>query len=146
MEYRVFKDIEVRFSDVDLLGHVNNASYLRYMEEVRMEYMEKFMPDSIIKKDIPEVPFVLGDVYCRFFKPAFFRQVLRIFTGVTQIGKKSLVMSYSIIEKQSQQQVAEGSSTLVMFDPKTKTTFAISDEIRRQFEVIEGRPIPQKTA
>ena len=30
--------IPVRFRDVDVLGHVNNAVYFTYMEQVRTEY------------------------------------------------------------------------------------------------------------
>ena len=41
MELERFKhriSIKVRFSDLDAMGHVNNAAYLSYLEEARFDY------------------------------------------------------------------------------------------------------------
>jgi acyl-CoA thioester hydrolase len=35
------KHIEIRWRDMDAFGHVNNAVYLTYLEEVRDEWMER---------------------------------------------------------------------------------------------------------
>src|SRR6266581_272012 len=35
------KRIEVRWRDMDAFGHVNNAVYLTYLEEVRDEWLER---------------------------------------------------------------------------------------------------------
>ncbi|MBL8406664.1 MAG: acyl-CoA thioesterase, partial [Candidatus Accumulibacter sp.] len=33
--------IPIRWGDMDAYGHVNNTIYFRYMEQVRVEYLEK---------------------------------------------------------------------------------------------------------
>ena len=38
--------IQVRFSDIDAMGHVNNAVYLSYFELARVYYFEKIMNES----------------------------------------------------------------------------------------------------
>jgi acyl-CoA thioester hydrolase len=35
------KEIEIRWNDLDPYGHVNNAVYLTYLEEVRDEWLER---------------------------------------------------------------------------------------------------------
>lgn len=35
------KEIEIRWRDLDAYGHVNNAVYLTYLEEVRDEWLER---------------------------------------------------------------------------------------------------------
>jgi acyl-CoA thioester hydrolase len=40
------KRIEIRWRDVDNYGHVNNAVYLTYLEEVRDEWLERALGDS----------------------------------------------------------------------------------------------------
>ena len=35
------KEIEIRWSDVDAYGHVNNAVFLTYLEEARDEWLER---------------------------------------------------------------------------------------------------------
>ena len=37
------KRIEIRWRDMDAFGHVNNAVYLTYLEEVRDEWMERVL-------------------------------------------------------------------------------------------------------
>ena len=36
-------EIQIRFSDIDVMGHVNNATYLSYFEYTRMHYFEKLL-------------------------------------------------------------------------------------------------------
>ena len=40
------KRIEIRWRDQDAYGHVNNAVYLTYLEEVRDEWLERALGDS----------------------------------------------------------------------------------------------------
>jgi acyl-CoA thioester hydrolase len=40
------KQIEIRWRDQDPYGHVNNAVYLTYLEEVRDEWLERALGDS----------------------------------------------------------------------------------------------------
>ena len=40
------KEIEIRWRDQDAYGHVNNAVYLTYLEEVRDEWLERALGDS----------------------------------------------------------------------------------------------------
>ena len=40
------KHIEIRWRDQDPYGHVNNAVYLTYLEEVRDEWLERVLGDS----------------------------------------------------------------------------------------------------
>lgn len=40
------KRIEIRWRDMDAFGHVNNAAYLTYLEEVRDEWLEQALGDA----------------------------------------------------------------------------------------------------
>ena len=40
------KQIEIRWRDQDAYGHVNNAVYLTYLEEVRDEWLERAVGDA----------------------------------------------------------------------------------------------------
>jgi acyl-CoA thioester hydrolase len=39
--------VNIRFSDFDLLAHVNNATFLTYLEEARIEYFATVIGDRI---------------------------------------------------------------------------------------------------
>jgi len=36
-------EIQIRFADIDIMGHVNNAVYLSYFEYTRVYYFEKLV-------------------------------------------------------------------------------------------------------
>ena len=54
-------DIQVRYSDVDLLGHVNNATFLTYYELGRIDFFRNFIDD------LAEIRFVIAHIEVDFF-------------------------------------------------------------------------------
>lgn len=144
MDYKIFKDIEIRFSDIDALGHVNNASYLSYMEDVRLEYMKSVFAGLNYQTDFSQFPVILGDVYCRYESPAFLGEHIRVYTKVTHFGRKSFSMDYTLIELHSQRVLATAKTTMVMYDLKTKSTYDIPDFVKERVQMIENGRVLQK--
>lgn len=56
--------IAIRWGDMDAMGHVNNASYFRYLETVRIDWMHSIgcVPDP--KGEGP----VIVNAFCNFYK------------------------------------------------------------------------------
>ncbi|NOG99025.1 MAG: acyl-CoA thioesterase [Ignavibacteriae bacterium] len=42
--FRVEKDINIKTYDIDFAGHVNNVVYIRWLEDMRLLWLEKFLP------------------------------------------------------------------------------------------------------
>ena len=38
-DFKYFTSVESRWRDMDVLGHINNATYLTYFESARIEYL-----------------------------------------------------------------------------------------------------------
>ena len=38
--------IQMRYSDTDMMGHINNAAYAQFMELARMDYLDHLLPPS----------------------------------------------------------------------------------------------------
>jgi len=55
--------IIVRFSDLDAMQHVNNATYLTYLEETRIDYFNTLFSrkkiDSILKQSLDELKLII---------------------------------------------------------------------------------------
>lgn len=56
--------LAIRWGDMDAMGHVNNASYFRYLETVRIDWMYSIgcVPDT--KGEGP----VIVNAFCNFYK------------------------------------------------------------------------------
>lgn len=145
MDYKISKDIEVRFSDIDALGHVNNASFLSYMEEVRLTYMAQLFPDLNYQKDFSLFPIILGDVYCRYISPAFLGETICVYAKVAEFGTKSFTMEYALEDKKTKRLIATARTTMVMYNLKTATTQLIPDLLKERIKALEGHSIPNKT-
>jgi acyl-CoA thioester hydrolase len=103
--------IQVRFSDLDILGHVNNVIYLSYFEMARIHYFTALVGPKwdwlkegvvLVKNDVEyHIPILLHD------EPS-------IFLFVKNIGNKSFSLGYKIMINDKLH--TTGGSTLVCFD------------------------------
>ena len=56
--------IPIRWGDMDAMGHVNNASYFRYLETIRIEWMHQ---EGIPPDPAGEGP-VIVNAFCNFYR------------------------------------------------------------------------------
>ena len=116
----------IRFADIDIMGHVNNAKYLTYMETARIRYFKDVIGDKINWK---KNGFILARAVVDFKAPVFLTdEEIIIYTKCSKIGTKSFDLSYTMVKLDNQQEVAVGNTTLVAFDYGEKKTIQIPDE------------------
>ena len=129
-EFYIKTEVEVRFKDVDMMGHVNNANYLTYFEQGRVAYFRQLFEKQETQKDL--FPFVVAEITIRFVSPAFFDETLVVGVRTAEMGTKSFRMEYEIKEKKSKRLVATGHSVQVMYDYQTKATFPIPESLKEK--------------
>lgn len=56
--------VPVRWGDMDAMGHVNNTSYFRYMETIRIDWMRSV---NAMPNPLGEGPVILN-AFCNFYK------------------------------------------------------------------------------
>ena len=54
----------IRWGDMDAMGHLNNASYMRFMETIRIEWFTRIGCDPNPQGQGP----VIVNVFCNFYK------------------------------------------------------------------------------
>jgi len=131
--------IEVRFRDLDALGHVNNAVYLTYFEVARLHYWKKLFGNEAFDRH----SFVVVRAECNYRSPAQAGEVLEVFARVSEMKRSSFIFEYQIVERQTARIVADGSTVQACFDPKEKRARPIPQDLRDsilQFERSEGEP------
>ncbi|XSG73229.1 acyl-CoA thioesterase [Herpetosiphon llansteffanensis] len=118
--------LEVRFRDLDGLGHVNNAVYLTYFETLRLQ----FAIELLGAVNLADVPFILGEATVRYLKPVFFGDQLQGSVDISRIGNKSFTMLYTL--KRGNEIVTQGATELIWFDFKSQRSVPIPDSFRQQ--------------
>jgi acyl-CoA thioester hydrolase len=135
-EFKFSVDVPVRFSDMDSLGHVNNAAYISYFEEGRVHYLRNLF--ELPKEDTSTLGIIVLDMHCNYRSPAFHGEVLRVYTRVSWLRNKSFEMVYLIVDKHSGRTIADGSSVLVAYDYSTRKTKEIPVAFRETISAFEA--------
>jgi acyl-CoA thioester hydrolase len=128
-DFRFYIPIEVRYGDLDPQGHVNNARYLTYMEQVRVAYARHlglWDGDSFLNFSM-----IMADAQVRFKAPILWGQDIQVGMRISRLGKKSMDSHYRIEDTQSGKNLADGSCVLVTYDYQTESTIPIPDAWRK---------------
>ena len=129
MQHAHEKRIEIRWRDVDNYGHVNNAVYLTYLEEVRDEWLARTLRDDEAVWD-----YVIAHVSIDFR-----REVTQADDEVTatcaieRIGTSSVRTREQVVLPTGVV-AAEGSAVLVARDRTAGTSRPIAPAERAAFE------------
>lgn len=138
VRFRFSIEEEVRFRDLDALGHVNNAVYLTYFEQARLAYFQHLGWTWPPRAE--EWFFILAEARCTYRSPARLGERLRIAVGVVDVGRSSFRMGYQITEMLSGRLVAEGETVQVAYDYQQRRPVPLSEDVRRRLAEFEGRP------
>jgi len=121
--------IQVRFSDVDLMGHVNNAVYLNYFETARMHFLNS---EIGTKWDWVNKGIVLRKNEVEYLEPVYLTDNVEIEVRPETIGNTSFNLTY--ILRVGEKIKCKGESLLVCFDYNNKTSVQVYAEFRKAFE------------
>ncbi len=119
--------IQIRFNDIDVLGHVNNAVQLSYCDLGKVKYFEA-VKKHVIKWNEAEMVVVNLDV--DFYSPIFFGDDIRIATKIYEVGNKSMKLVQVLFDDKTKKVKSICHSVMCGFDVKTNTSVLISDEWR----------------
>jgi acyl-CoA thioester hydrolase len=130
--------IQLRFKDVEKMGHVNNANYLTYVELARIKYFEDAVGTNANWSQ--QLGIILARIEIDYKLPIFLHDQVSVYTRCSRLGNKSLDLSWVIIrhKKDKEELVAQGLAVLVCYDYVHNKTIAIPDTQRKRLEEYEG--------
>jgi acyl-CoA thioester hydrolase len=125
---------EIRFVDMDAMGHINNATYFTYLEQARIDYFRTLRAE---RWDWVEEGVVVAKNELNYQVPIFFGDEVIIETKCSHIGNKSITLSSKIFKVKGEDSVlcAYGDCVLVCFNHKTQTTHTIPISWREMLQV-----------
>jgi acyl-CoA thioester hydrolase len=118
--------VEVRFRDLDALGHVNNAVYLTYLESARIAYWFHVTGKSRLQ----DLPMILARVELDYRSPVALGESLDVSVRCVSMRRASFVMAFDVREARTGRLVAEARKTLVHYDYAAGRSEPIPMELR----------------
>jgi acyl-CoA thioester hydrolase len=125
----VFRD-EVRFRDLDGMGHVNNAVFLTYMESARIAYLGEHGAGNN-----PQQHLILARMEVDFRSPVALGERVEVGVRPSRLGSKSFELEYEV--RADGRLAAEAKSVLVGYDYLRGESVEIPAEWRGWLEPAE---------
>jgi acyl-CoA thioester hydrolase len=119
--------------DLDSFGHVNNAVYLTFVENARIEYLKAVV--GAVKR--VEIRNIMAAVTIDFRAEVSYEDVLEIGVRCTRLGTKSFRLEYRMVRTDGEV-AADASTTQVMFDFDRGVAIEIPDDWRTAIAAHDG--------
>jgi len=135
-DFRFFHPVEVRYGDLDPQRHLNNAKYLTFFEQARVQYMIHlglYTQDQSFMK----IGVIVSDAHIAFLAPIHFGDDVKVGVQTSKLGNKSITIEQNIVNNASGQEMAKGEVVTVTFDYQSKKTISIPAEWRNKIKAFE---------
>ena len=114
----------MRFGDTDAMGHVNNATFLTYLEDARVGFFRHVSGDLISLGGL-----ILARTEIDFVRPILFgTSAVRTSAWVDHVGTRSFRMGYTM--EQDGQVVGRATAVMVAYDYAAGASRPLSDDER----------------
>ena len=119
--------VQVRFSDVDVYGHVNNVKYFEYLQESRIRWMAAVTRGL----EMPPIHIVVAQTDVDYRRPILLRQEpYDLWTSLGRLGDKSLTLESEICD--GDEVLARARVTTVFFDLEAQRSVAPPAQLRER--------------
>jgi acyl-CoA thioester hydrolase len=126
--------VEVRFADLDMLGHVNHAAYFTYMETARVHYVNQVLTWG---GDWRGLSFIVARAACDYELALRLEDAVRVCVRAARLGKKSFEFEYLLLRERDQAVAARASTVQVVYDYRAAASKPIPDLWRAQLIAYE---------
>ncbi|MFP4189355.1 MAG: acyl-CoA thioesterase [Halobacteriales archaeon] len=130
-DYPYVTEVDTRFRDLDLMGHVNNAVYASYLEEARVAYY-----DEVLDVGVDELGFVLAHLEIDYERPIQHGDEVSVGLRTADVSDKSMTTEYRV---EADDAVAATAKSVQVAVDEDGVPRQVPDGWRRAIEDYEGQ-------
>lgn len=126
--------IQVRFNDVDIMGHVSNTVYQNYYDTGKTAYFDALLPDL----DYMNLGVVGAAIKIDYLLPIYMKYRITVVTRIAVLGRKSFTMEHRLINQETSETLSICSAVLVSYDLKNRRSMVMPEHWRQAIIKHEG--------
>ena len=130
--------VQVRWGDVDRLGHVNNVQYFRYSEEARTQWFDSLAEGLQDIWSGGQGP-ILAAIDCQFIQQLHHPNTVEIGTIASRLGNSSMQVQQGFFIAGEDSPIAVSESRVVWFDYKNQKSTPVPKSLRERIR--QSQPI-----
>lgn len=128
------KKIQIRFGDIDIMGHVNNGVQLSYLDLGRLDYFEQVYGQTINWND---AALIVAHLEIDYLSPILLRDQIEVQTSIHKIGTKSVGVTQTIVDRITGDIKTQTTQVMVAFSQKLGQSIEVPETLKiriREFE------------
>lgn len=129
-KYRFWYEDDVRYRDLDILGHVNNGAMVQYFADARVKLFYHFAPEW---PNIPAV-FVIAAQRFEYYAELHYPNHIRVGLNIVKIGTTSLNLGGILCC--GDKVIGAGEALSVLIDRKTRKPTPIPEDLKKSLRDI----------
>jgi acyl-CoA thioester hydrolase len=128
-DYKYKTPVTIRFSDIDAVGHVNNAIYLTYFEEARLNYWRE-----VINWNLSQNGVIVGRSEVNYLKPITLEDEIVCYVRTTRIGNSSFDMMHLLVRitPNGEEICTTGKTVCISYDYSLNKSISIPQKEREK--------------
>ena len=134
-DYKHSTAIQIRFVDIDKMGHVNNATILSYFEIVRTDFFDDVIgqQDNWFERGL-----IIAHTDIDYYNPVFLRDEVKAYVRIAKTGTKSFDVEHLLVKTVNKEDIicAIATSVLVCMDYTKRQTIEIPAEWKEKLKMI----------
>ena len=139
IEFKHMMPVQIRFSDVDQYGHMNNSVYFSLYDLAKTSYMRAVFGDE----DWNKTGIVVANINADFLAPVFFSDDITIETAVVHLGHKSFTLMQQAVDKNSGIVKCQCRTIMVAYDIVMKEPIDLPAKFKAHICEYEGKTLQQ---
>lgn len=124
---------QLRFSDVDRFGHVNNNIYFSLFDMCKTKYLMDVIDEDIFEK----IAIVVVHTEADFRSPIHYKDDVTLQTAIVHLGNKSYTLLQRAINTNTREVKCECKTIMVCLDFQTNEPISIPEYFREAVDKFE---------
>jgi acyl-CoA thioester hydrolase len=123
--------VQLRWSDLDAFNHVNNARYLTFIEQARIEWLESIGAPWVTDEFGP----VLAQTLLNYTRPIEYPASIFVELATSKLGNSSITLGHRIVAADGTVH-CDGHAVTVWIDRRTGKSRPLPEGVRRAAELL----------
>ena len=119
--------VQLRFNDIDILGHLNNTVYFSFFDTGKAYYFRHILGERL---DWKKVETVIANIDCAYVAPIYFGENIDVLTRCVSIHEKSFRLQQVLVEARTGEVKAVAETVMVSYDPAGKKSIEMPAHYR----------------
>lgn len=117
----------LRWGDHDALNHVNNAAYLVYLQEARVQWLAEHVTDWAAHDSAP----IMAAVHANYRRPITWPGEIVVQLFCERLGTSSITIAHRIVDAKDESVLyMDGNVVMVWINPATGKSVPLPEQVR----------------